>query len=319
MAEDSGFSPARGKETSDHGNPYKPRVAILGVTGFIGRGLPALLAESGMVCTGISRSGASSVPGVVCWQTPETMDFSGHQAVINLAGEPINQRWTKENRVRFHDSRVGMTRRVVDAIRILPIGSRPEVLVNVSAVGIFGDRGDEVLTETSAPGRGYLADLCCDWEAAAMEAETLGVRVVRPRLGVVLGREGPAFRKLLRLFKCGLGGRLGNGLQWMSWIHLEDLRTVLVRSVSSNSLSGALNCTAPAAERNRDFTRKLAAALHRPALCPVPGFALKLALGGFGGALLESQHARPAALEEDSFSFRFPTMKTALKDLIQEA
>jgi len=297
----------------------KPRVAILGVTGFIGRGLAALLAETGTACTGISRSSANSVSGVDCWQTPDTMDFSGHQAVINLAGEPINRRWTAKNRLRFHDSRVGMTRRVVDTIRMLPAGSRPEVLVNVSAVGIYGDRGDEILTEASAPGHGYLADLCRDWEAAAEEATALGVRVVRPRLGVVLGREGPAFQKLLHIFKSGLGGRLGNGRQWMSWIHLDDLRAALIHSVSSKSLIGNLNCTAPAAERNLDFTRKLATALHRPALCPVPGFALKLTLGGFGSALLESQHAWPAALETDGFTFRFPTMGAALANLIPEA
>ena len=297
----------------------KPRVAILGVTGFLGCGLPALLAEIGMVCTGVSRSGTGSVPGIDCWQTPDTMNFSGHKAVVNLAGEPINRRWTAGNRLRFHDSRVGMTRRVVDAMRMLPAGFRPEVLVNASAVGIYGDRGDEILNETSAAGRGYLAELCREWETAAMEAETLGVRVVRPRLGVVLGHEGAAFRRLLRIFKSCLGGRLGNGRQWMPWIHLDDLRAVLAYSVSSNALSGAINCAAPATVRNLDFTRKLAAALHRPALCPVPGFALKLALGGFGGALLESQHAQPAALEAAGFSFRFSTLESALADLIPEA
>ncbi len=294
----------------------KPRVAILGVTGFIGCGLPAMLEEFGMACTGISRSGAGSIPGIDRWQSPSTMDLAGCRAVINLAGEPINRRWTAENRRRFHDSRVGMTRRVVAAIRVLPADARPELLINISALGYYGDRADEVLTEASAPGQGYLADLCREWETAAMEAAELGVRVVRPRLGIVLGRGGSALGKLLGLFKAGLGGRLGSGRQWMSWIHLDDLRAALAFSVREKSVNGALVCTAPAAERNRDFTRKLATALHRPAVCAVPGFALKLALGGFGGVLLESQHAVPAALLAAGFAFRFATLESALAELI---
>ena len=294
-----------------------PRVAILGVTGFIGRGLPALLARMGMTCTGVSRSGGGSVPGVDRWQTPATLDFTDHQAVINLAGESIACRWTPANRRLFHESRVNLTRRVVEALRRGPPEAQTKVLVNASAVGIYGDRGDQVLTEASAPGHGYLADLCRDWETAAMEAEAPGVRVVRLRIGVVLGREGEAFRKLVTLFKAGLGGRLGSGRQWMPWIHLDDLRAAIVHAVLSESLWGAVNATAPAADRNRDFTRKLAAALHRPAILPVPRFALKLVLGEFGGALLAGQHARSAALEADGFNFRFPTLESAFADLVR--
>lgn len=294
----------------------KPRVAILGVTGFIGRGLPAMLAARGFACTGVSRSGGGAVPGVDRWQTPDALDLAGHHAVINLAGEPIDRRWNAENKLRFHESRVGVTRRVVAAIRELPAIARPKVLVNTSAVGIYGDRGDEFLTESSAPGGGYLAELCAEWEAAAIEAEALDLRVVRPRIGVVLGRGGPAFTKLLLVFKSGLGGRLGSGRQWMPWIHLDDLRAALVHAVLSDSLSGAVNCTAPHPERNRDFTRKFASALHRPALLPVPGFALKLALGGFGSALLAGQRALPAALEADGFRFRHPSLESALAELL---
>jgi hypothetical protein len=294
----------------------KPRVAIIGVTGFIGHGLPALLAAEGFSCTGVSRSGGGSVPGIDRWQTPGALDLAGHHAVINLAGEAIDRRWTAENHRRFHESRVGVTRQVVEAIRALPAEARPKVLVNTSAVGIYGDRGDETLTESSAPGAGYLADLCREWEAVAIEAGALGVRVVRPRIGVVLGRGGPAFRKLLFVFKSGLGGRLGSGRQWMPWIHLDDLRAAFVHAVVSDSLSGAVNCAAPSPERNRDFTRKFAAALHRPAVLPVPGFALKLALGGFGGVLLAGQRAIPAALEADGFRFRHPTLESALAELV---
>jgi len=190
------------------------------------------------------------------------------------------------------------------------------VLVNASAVGIYGDRGDELITESSPPGSGYLADLCNAWENAALEAETLGDRVVRVRIGIVLGRDGGAFKKLRPLFKAGIGGRLGSGRQWMPWIHLTDLRAALVHAVLSDSMAGPVNGTAPTPERNADFTRELASAVHRPAIFPVPGFALKLVLGGFGGALLAGQRAVPAALEDDDFSFKFPTLEAALADLV---
>lgn len=292
------------------------RAAIIGVTGFVGRGLPALLAEKGVSVTGVSRSGGGSLTGIDDWQTSEALDFSDHPAVINLAGEPIDQRWTDEKRRRFHESRIGLTRRVVEAIARLPENERPKVLINASAVGIYGDRGDEILTENSAPGSGYLADLCDDWEKAAQAAEALGVRVVRLRIGVVLGRDGSAFKKLLLVFKSGIGGKLGSGRQWMPWIHLDDLRASIIHAVFSETLHGAVNGTAPTPERNADLTRKLASAVHRPAIFPVPGFALKLVLGGFGGVLLAGQHALPAALQADGFHFRFPTLESALADLI---
>lgn len=292
------------------------RVAIIGVTGFIGSGLPARLARMGIQCTGISRSGNGNIPQVDHWQPADPLDFKNHHAVVNLAGAPINRRWTTANKRMFHDSRVGVTRRVVEALRTLPEEQRPKVLINGSAVGYYGDRGDEILSESSSPGQGYLADLCREWEEAAIEAESLGVRVVRIRIGVVLGHGGEAFEKLTRIFKWGVGGRLGNGRQWMPWIHVDDLRAAIVHALVSDNLTGPVNGTAPAAERNSDFTRKLAAALHRPAVLPVPGIALKLALGGFGGALLAGQHARPAALEKDGFQFRFPTLESALADLV---
>ncbi|MEO7098476.1 MAG: TIGR01777 family oxidoreductase [Luteolibacter sp.] len=295
------------------------RAAIIGVTGFVGRGLPTLLAENGVATTGVSRSGGGSLAGVDQWQTPAALDFSGHDAVINLAGEPIDQRWTDESRRRFHESRAGLTRSVVEAIAKLPENERPKVLVNASAVGIYGDRGDEILTETSLIGGGYLADLCRDWEDAALAAEALGVRVVRLRTGIVLGRDGGAFKKLRPVFKLGIGGRLGSGRQWMPWIHLDDLRAAILHGILSESLAGAVNGTAPTPERNCDFTQKLASAVHRPAIFPVPGFALKLMLGEFGGALLAGQRALPAALEVDGFQFKFPTLESALTDLIQHA
>ena len=292
------------------------RTAIIGVTGFVGHGLPTLLAEMGVATTGISRSGKGALPGIDHWQTPDTLDFSGHQAVINLAGEPIDRRWTEKNRRLFRESRVGLTSRVVAAIAKLPADARPKVLINASAVGIYGDRGDEILTDTTRRGTGYLADLCHDWENAAQDAESLGVRVIRLRTGIVLGKNGAAFEKLLAVFKLGIGGRLGSGTQWMPWIHLADHRAAILHALLSETLAGPLNLTAPHPERNRDFTRKLAAALHRPAILPSPAFALRLMLGEFSSALLASQRALPAALEADGFHFRFPTLEQALADLV---
>lgn len=292
------------------------RAAIVGVTGFIGSGLPALLAEKGMATTGISRAGRGSIAGVDRWQSTDVLDFSGHHAVINLAGERIDRRWTEKNRRLFHESRIGMTERIVEAIARLPENERPKVLVNASAVGIYGDRGDEVLSEEVNAGSGYLADLCHDWERAAQPAESLGVRVVLLRIGVVLGPDGAAFQKLRFVTKLGLGGRLGSGKQWMPWIHSDDLRDAIVHAVFSESLRGAMNGTAPYPERNVDLTRKLAAALHRPAIFAVPAFALRLMLGEFSTALLASQRAVPTALEQDGFRFRYPTLEDALRGLI---
>ncbi len=292
------------------------RAAIIGVTGFVGRGLPELLQAQGIATTGVSRSGTGAVAGVDRWQTPAALDFTGHQAVINLAGEPIDQRWTEAKKLLFHESRICLTQRVVAALAKLPPEQRPRVLVNASAVGFYGDRGDELLTESAPTGSGYLAGLCAQWEQAALAAEALGVRVVSVRIGIVLGRDGSAFKKLRLVFKSGIGGRLGSGRQWMPWVHLADLRAAMVHAVVSETLTGPVNATAPAPERNVDFTRKLAAAVHRPAIFPVPGFMLKLVLGGFGGALLEGQKAIPAALEKDGFKFRFPTLEGALADLL---
>lgn len=293
------------------------RVAVVGVTGFVGRGLPALFAEKGVAVTGVSRSGKGNLPEVDRWQTPTALDLSGHGVVINLAGEPIDRRWTAKSKVLFHESRIGATQRVVAAIAKLPENDRPKVLVNASAVGIYGDRGDEILNDDARSGSGYLADLCSDWEDAARDAESLGVRVVRLRIGVVLGKSGPAFEKLRTVFRAGIGGRLGSGLQWMPWIHVDDLRAAIVHAVLSDTLAGPVNGTAPYPERNRDLTRKLAAALHRPAIFPAPAFMLRIVLGEFSSALLASQRAIPTALDADGFQFKFPTLETALADLVR--
>ena len=292
------------------------KVLIMGVTGAIGRGLPALFSAGGIEVTGVSRSDNPWVEGVSDWQHPEHLDLAGFDMVVNLAGESIAQRWTKANKYKFHDSRVGLTCRLVQAIAKLDKSQRPRVLINGSAVGYYGNRSEEELTEESLLGEGYLADLCDQWEVAALKAEPLGVRVVMLRTGVVIGHGCDAWDKLVGVLKTGLGGPLGNGRQWMPWIHVEDLRRAIVHVVESEALKGPINGTAPTPERNKDLSRKVAAAFNRPALLPAPAFGLKLVLGGFASALLASQRALPKALLDDGFEFRYPTLEKALVDLV---
>lgn len=292
------------------------KVLILGVTGSIGRGLPVLFAAKGMEVTGVSRSSNPWVQGVSKWQRPDQLDVSGFDIVINLAGESVAQRWNKSNKSKFYDSRVMLTERLVKAISEQDASDRPRVLINGSAVGYYGSRSDEELTESSSLGKGYLAELCRDWEAAASKAEQLGVRVVTLRTGVVIGRGCEAWEKLAGILKTGLGGPLGNGRQWMPWIHLEDLRAAIIHIAGSNALKGPVNGTAPTPETNGSLSRKVASFYHRPAILRVPGFGLRMLLGGFASALLASQRALPKALLDDGFEFRFPQLEDALKDLV---
>lgn len=292
-------------------------VGVIGAGGFVGRALSPALADHGIVVTGFSRRPeGKSQPGVAEWRASEGLDVAGLDAVVNLAGEPIDQRWTRERRLAFDDSRAGLTGRLVDSIGCLPEGGRPKVLVNASAVGIYGDRGDELLDESAVPGSGFLEDICIAWEQAALRAEALGLRVVCLRIGVVFGRGGGAFEKLRKVFACGIGGRLGNGRQWTPWIHLADLVGAIVFALGDGRISGPVNGSSPGPERNADLTRKLASALRRPALLPVPALALKLAMGGFGEVLLASQRVAPQALEQAGFEFRFPGLEGALEELL---
>lgn len=292
------------------------RAAIAGVTGFIGRGLPSLLAQQQIRTTGISRAAKQPSPEIDRWQSYDSLDFAHHFAVINLAGAPVDKRWTRSYRQKIIDSRVGTTRQIVAAIARLPANQRPAVLINGSATGYYGNRADELLSESANCGDDFLANVCSEWEAAALEAESLGVRVVLLRIGVVLGKEGPAFKKLRLALSTGLGGRLGSGQQWVPWIHLDDLRRAIVYTVTEAGITGPVNGTAPHPERNAEMTKKFANALHRPAIFPVPGFALQLALGGFASALLGSQKAVPSALIKAGFEFEFQDLESALSDLI---
>ena len=292
-------------------------LGIVGASGFIGRELARQASAAGWRVCGFSRSARAPEPGIPSWRPwgPQP-DFRGLDALVNLAGEPVNRRWTTERRRLFHESRIGVTERIAAGLEILHAAERPRVLVNASAVGIYGNRQDELLEEGAAPGTGYLAELCRDWEKSADAVERLGLRVMKWRIGIVLGREGEAFKQMLVPFRLGLGGRLGSGTQWMPWIHVGDLAASMLHGIGHASLSGPVNGTAPEPERNADFTRKLAKAVHRPAIFPAPPFALKLLLGEFAGVVLASQRAVPRALLESGFKFRYPTLDAALGELL---
>jgi uncharacterized protein (TIGR01777 family) len=239
----------------------------------------------------------------------------GANAVIHLAGEPVFQRWTTEAKQRIRDSRVNGTRRLVEALSTA--SPRPEVLISASAIGFYGDRGDHVLTEASRPGKGFLPEVSVEWEQAAELAEALGIRVVRLRIGIVLAPGGGALKQMLTPFRLGVGGRLGSGKQWMSWIHLEDLIGLMLFAAANPSVSGAFNATAPEPVRNSEFTQLLARTLRRPAVLPVPRFGLRLMFGEFAASLTESQRVLPKGAETAGYRFAFPNLSGALEDLLR--
>jgi uncharacterized protein (TIGR01777 family) len=237
--------------------------------------------------------------------------LEGVDAVVNLAGENVGERWTAERKARIRASRVDATRLL--ATTLARLGRRPRVLVNASAVGIYGDRGDERLDETSAPGGGFLAEVVRDWEAATEPAAAAGIRVVLPRFGVVLSARGGALAKLLTPFRLGVGGPIGGGDQWMSWISLDDAVALMELAIHDERLAGPLNAVAGAVT-NRQFAHALAGVLHRPALLPVPAFALKLALGEMAEeTILISQRAEPRALTQLGYSFIHPELDDAIR------
>ncbi len=235
---------------------------------------------------------------------------------MNLAGASIaDGRWSKQRKELLRGSRIDTTRALVNALA--KMNARPSVLVSASAIGIYGDRGDETLTEGSKPGTDFLADVAQEWEAEALEAEALGIRVVLARFGIILAREGGALPKMLTPFKLGVGGRLGSGKQWMSWVTLEDVVGALRLTVENSSARGAINFVAPQPLQNLEFTKILAKAIHRPALFPAPAFALRFALGEMADALLlSSQRVLPQILEKTGYQFVHSDLSTALKNLV---
>ncbi|MBV8732167.1 MAG: TIGR01777 family oxidoreductase, partial [Acidobacteriia bacterium] len=279
-------------------------ITISGASGLIGRRLLRVLGEAGHNLHVLTRHSGTNLPGVVrtsVWDPagpPPSASLERAVAVVHLAGEPVAQRWTAEAKTRIRDSRVIGTRRLVEGLSKL--ARRPLMLVSASAIGYYGSRGDEILTESSAPGAGFLPDVCVAWEREAQQAATLGMRVAIVRIGVALDPRGGALGRMLLPFRLGLGGRLGSGRQWMSWIHTGDLAE-LFRFVIENSLSGIFNGVAPFPVTNAEFTRALARALKRPGVFPVPEFGLRLLFGDMAQILLDSQRVAPRAAEAAGF------------------
>jgi len=295
-------------------------LTITGASGFIGRRLLKTLLAAGHTLHVLSRHAGTNLPKEVrlsVWDPsqgpPPRQALETADAIIHLAGEPVGQRWTPEAKLRIRESRVAGTRHLVEALAALP--RRPAVLLCASAIGYYGDAGDQPLDETAAPGAGFLPEVCVAWEREARQAEALGLRVACIRIGLVLDARGGALQRMLPPFRMGVGGRLGSGQQWMSWIHAADLAD-LFRFALENPVRGPLNAVAPEPVRNVEFTRELAGALHRPAIFPMPPFALRVLFGEMAGVLLESQRVQPRAAEAAGFRFRFPKLGPALADLL---
>lgn len=296
------------------------RALVTGATGFIGRALLQRL-DHPIILTRNPDRARQQLPGVEAWiwHPPERAvcpeAFRDIRAIFHLAGESIaGARWNEAQKKRIRDSRVDGTRNLLSTLEVLPV--RPAVLVCASAIGYYGDRADAVLDEQAPPGSDFLANVCREWEAEADRARGLGMRVVSVRIGVVLGKGGGALARMVPVFRAGLGGRLGSGRQWMSWIHIDDLITVLLKAAEDTRLAGPLNAVAPQPVRNADFTRALASALGRPAFLPAPRLALRLALGEVASSLLGSQRVVPKRLLEAGYTFLYPELGAALKQIV---
>jgi uncharacterized protein (TIGR01777 family) len=293
------------------------RVLITGASGLLGSAMALSLGSSGHEIVRAVRK-ATPGPGEVPWEPDKALDpalVSGLDAVLHFAGENIVGRWTKTKKDRIRNSRVLGTRVLADALA--RTSAQPRVFVAASAIGYYGNRGDEMLTEESAPGSGFLAETCHQWEAATEAASRAGIRVVSIRMGVVLSRTGGALDKMLLPFKLGLGGRVGSGRQWWSWIHIADIVGAVEHVLRNESLRGPVNLVAPHPVTNAEFTSTLGRMLHRPTIFPVPAFALRLALGQMADqALLASQRVGPTRLAATGYAFRFPRLDGALRDLL---
>ncbi len=299
----------------------RQEVLVTGGTGFVGSRLVAALAAAGHSVTVLSRKivGSTGLPtGVKVITSLDELAASARiKAVVNLAGEPLaNGLWTKAKRARIIASRIEVTEACLGLIERLTV--RPEVFISASAIGWYGLRGDEELTEASSGTDCFSRQVCVAIEAAASKAEALGLRTVRLRIGLVLAAEGGLLGRMVLPFKLGLGGPFGRGRHWMSWIHRDDLVRLICHCIANSALSGPVNGTAPTPVRNRDFTRALGKALHRPALLPVPALPLEWVLGDFAKELLlGGQRVLPEAAQNSGFTFRFPQLDAALKAIFK--
>ena len=283
------------------------KIGIIGATGYIGSRLRAATLASGQEVVCFSRN---ERPGFRQFSLDAVPDFSGLDAIVNLAGESILGLWTRQKKEKILRSRVDKTRQVLEGISRLPDG--PRILINASAIGYYGETGENLATETSPAGTGFLAQTCNAWEEATQGSIAERVRVIRLRIGFVTG-PGGAMRFVLPLFKMGLGGPLGNGRQWMSCIHVDDVAGLILWAIANESISGPVNAVCPEPVRNIDFTRALARAVHRPAILPAPAFALRLALGELSRVMLDSVRIIPKVALEDGYTFRFPNVEAGLQ------
>jgi uncharacterized protein len=292
-------------------------ITLTGATGFIGRHLTRALRDRGDTLTILTRTPRPGTESrYLAWDAqsappPEALEAD---AIIHLAGESVAQRWTSAVKQRIRSSRIDSTRALVDGI--LKSRHKPQVLISASAIGIYGDRGDEILTETSAPGSGFLEDVSIAWERESARACDAGVRVVNPRIGIVLGPGGGALEKMLTPFKAGVGGKLASGNQWMSWIHLDDVVGLILFALDHREFAGPVNTTAPNPVTNAEFTRQLAAALRRPAVFPVPEFALRALFGEMAKVLTASQRVIPQAALRSGYDFRYEHLGPALESTL---
>jgi uncharacterized protein len=296
------------------------KITISGASGLIGTALTKAFRSEGATVVHLVRPGGRAANGGILWDPASGIvdadAMEGADAVINLNGASIaGGRWTTARKAILRSSRVNATRVLVDTLSRLR--QKPRVLVSASAVGYYGNRGSEILTESSDGGTGFLAALARDWEAEAKRAESSGIRTVLPRFGVILSAEGGALPRMLVPFRLGLGGRLGSGKQWMPWIALEDVVGAIRFAIANAQLSGPVNVVAPNAVDNAEFTRALARAVHRPAIIPAPAFALRLALGEMADALLlASARVRPERLLAAGYRFHFDSLGPALKAIL---
>jgi hypothetical protein len=298
------------------------RVLVTGASGLIGSALVPLLGRQGHEVSRLVRRsprGASEILWDPGGGTVDRAALEGFDAVIHLAGESIvSGRWTRDRKARIRGSRVRGTRFLSESLARLE--RPPRALISASAIGYYGDRGDEILHEGSGPGQGFLARLSLEWEDATEPAAARGIRVVLPRIGLVLAPAGGLLQRLLPIFRVGLGGPIGRGRAWWSWIALDDLIGIFEFALYREELRGAANAVAPRPASNAEFTRTLGRVLSRPALLPVPPSALRVAFGEMANeALLSSARAEPARLKEAGYSFRFPELDGALRHVLAKA
>lgn len=286
------------------------KILITGASGLIGQALITYLQEKGHEVKTLSRTHS------ILWNPAKGMltphDLEGFDAIVNLSGENIAGRWTEVKKEKIIKSRLDATKTLVNAISTLK--HPPKVLVNASAIGYYGNRGDEKLDEKSTIGKGFLAEVCREWEEAASNATT---RVVYLRTGVVLSKKGGALAKMLTPFKLGLGGNIGDGNQWMSWIAIDD-HIRAVEHLIENEIKGPVNLVSPDAVTNREFTKTLGEVLHRPTMLPLPAFMVRVLFGEMGEeTLLSSARVVPTVLEQSGFKFKYPQLKPALEHLLK--